>query len=330
MIVDKAPLLALALAAMCLPLDSLAAPPDRESLPDFVCGALEKIYFDPVKAKALCKAARETGKSPEFVQAAPADQARQLTQALRNRSHDKHFYVGIPKPAGTVAAVPPTATATAPAPALPADANGGWVEVRILPGQIGYVKWTQHVADDAAFAKITAALQFLSGVKALVFDISRDGGGDGRANGFVYQHLFQDEAYQGLLQKKCKGETAWKNGEVPYHYSPAPKFYQTPVYILVSEKTGSAAEYFALIGQDSGRATVLGTTTAGAGNPVAQIATDDYVAYIPNCEIRTRSGRSIEGVGVVPDVVLKSDDRVQEALAFVRQDLARKSAAGAP
>lgn len=326
MSLKNASLCALLLATASLPAVAPATEADREPMPEFLCGALQKFYFDPDKAKSLCKAVRALGKSQAYSQADPAGQAKQLTQALRAASHDKHFYLGVQKPAAAPAAAVGVA-APAAEPKLAADANGGWVEARILAGNIGYVKWTQHVADDAAFAKIVAALQFLSGVRALVFDISADGGGDGRASGFVYQHFFQDEDYQDLLRKKCKGETAWKVSEVAYHYSPAPKFYQTPLYILVSERTGSAAEYFALIGQQTGRAKILGATTAGAGNPVGRIETQDYFAYVPVCQIQTRSGKSIEGVGVVPDVALTGTDRVQEALAFVHRDLAAKAAA---
>lgn len=321
---DQALSSAMLSVAIALPLASLAAEPAREPLPDFVCGALKEIYFDSDKAKSLCKTVRAAGRSEAYAQAVPAGQAKQLTQALRAASLDKHFYVGIQKPAA------PPAAAASNEPTLAADANGGWVEIRILDGNIGYVKWTRHVADDAAFAKIVAALQFLSGVDAILFDISADRGGDGRASGFVYQHFFEDESYQELLQKKCKGETGWKNSEVAYHYSQAPKFYRTPVYILVSENTGSAAEYFALIGQQTGRATILGATTLGAGNPVARVETQDYFAYVPICQIRTRDGKSIEGTGVVPDVALAAGDRVQEALAFVRRDLSAKAAAGRP
>lgn len=315
----KVLILALAIACGSLPGVSRADEQGREGLVDFVCGALQKMYFDPAKAASLCKEARKIGKSQAFAQTDPAAQAKQLTALLRGASSDKHFYVGLKEPD-----VPPVAAAVpASEPTLSATANGGWVELRILPGNIGYVKWTQHVADDAALAKITSALQFLNGVDALIFDISNNGGGDGRASGFVNQHLFEDEEYQGLLRKKCRGEQHWKISEVAYHYSPAPKFYRTPVYIMVSDKTGSAAEYFAFIGQETKRATVLGSTTAGAGNPVGLVATDDYVAYIPMCEIQTVAGKSIERVGVVPDVALTSNDRVQETLSYVRQDLAK-------
>lgn len=77
------------------------------------------------------------------------------------------------------------------------------------------------------------------------------------------------------------------------------------VAVLVDGATGSAAEIFAAVLQDHGRARVIGRRTAGAvlasrfhrlpGGGELQLSREDYVAP---------KGRRIEGAGVEPDVVV--------------------------
>ncbi|RYF96181.1 MAG: hypothetical protein EOO02_22480, partial [Chitinophagaceae bacterium] len=88
------------------------------------------------------------------------------------------------------------------------------------------------------------------------------------------------------------------------------------VFIMVSDRTASAAEYFAFIAQEMKRATILGAKTAGAGNPVTMVNFDNYFAYIPICQITTKSGKSIEGVGVMPDVQL-TENRLEETINYI-------------
>ncbi|NUQ37094.1 MAG: peptidase S41, partial [Caldilineales bacterium] len=79
--------------------------------------------------------------------------------------------------------------------------------------------------------------------------------------------------------------------------------YRGPVAVLVDAGTGSAAEIFAAVLQDHGRATIVGRRTAGAvlaswfyslpDGGQLQLSRDDYVAP---------KGRRLEGVGLEPDL----------------------------
>lgn len=188
----------------------------------------------------------------------------------------------------------------------------------MLEGNIGYIKWNDFVADERSFQKAIAALQFLQGCKYLIFDLSECPGGDGRAGGFMNAHLFKDHDYQDILRKRCTGEREWHRSEVAYNHAKGPKFYDVPVFVIVSGHTASAAEYFALIIKETGRGIVLGDTTAGAGNPVTMVTFGNYFAYIPICEIETRGGMSIEGKGLLPNVNLVSDDPLEETLEYIK------------
>lgn len=292
--------------------DSGTAERDAKALVQFQCEAIERVYYDPEMGRRLCRQLRAAQRSGELAALPARDRLKRVTALLRETSGDVHFY------AGPVVKAAKADTPDADDRAEPeTNWNGGITQVRVLPPNVGYIRWDRHLADDVAFARIISALELLEGVDALIFDLTGNPGGDGRASGFVNRHLFADDDYQDLLVKRCTGETEWKRSEVPYNHAPGPKFPQTPVYVMVSEDTGSAAEYFAFIAQQMKRATVLGSTTAGAGNPVTMVSNDAYFAYVPICQIQTRDGASIERQGVVPDVVLRSDDWLAETLEYV-------------
>ncbi len=272
--------------------------------------SLEQNYFDSEKAKILNNTLKKKLKKNEFYNL-PADSlTKKLTLLLRNETSDIHFYVGKSKPSIKKDPIKETPKQ---------NFNGGFTEVKILNNNIGYIKWDRCIANDEAFRKIKSALVFLEGIDKLIIDISENPGGDGRSGGFINHHLYKDSSYQSLLIKKCVGEENWYQSEVAYNYSDAPKFYDIPLYILTSKNTGSASEYFAFTAQEMQRATILGKTTAGAGNPVTLVSIGEYFIYVPVCEIVTYEGKSIEAKGVIPDVELTSNDWLNETLNYIKK-----------
>lgn len=272
---------------------------------------LEQNYFNNEKAKELSSLLKSKLKKNEFYFLTGDSLTKKLTLFLREQTNDIHFYIGKSKPN----------IENDPLKEMPKqNFNGGFKEVRILENNIGYVKWDRCIASDEAFRKIKSAFVFLEGVNKLIIDISENPGGDGRSGGFINHHLYEDAGYQELLVKKCVGDENWYQSEVAYNYSDAPKFFDTPLYIITSKNTGSASEYFAFTAQEMKRATVLGKTTAGAGNPVTMVSMGDYFMYVPVCEIVTFEGKSIEAKGVVPDVELTSDDWLNETLDYINKE----------
>ncbi len=282
---------------------------ETDSLISNYCRVLNQTYFDKALSKEITAVLEKKLKAGEFYGVSRI--TNRLSLLLRNITRDKHFYIGINKPSDT------THSVQTGEPEVE-NKNGGFSEAKIIDKNIGYIKWNEFIADEESFQKIIAALQFLKGCRYLIFDISECPGGDGRIGGFVDSHLFEDNDYQNLLRKKCTDETEWHQSEVPYNYSNGPKFYNTPVFVMVSKHTGSAAEYFALTIKETKRGIVLGDTTAGAGNPVTMVTFRNYFAYIPICQIVTEDGKSIEGKGVIPDVLLKTDNWLKETIDYIK------------
>lgn len=284
---------------------------ETDSLIIHYCSLLEEHYFDKTKANEIEKVLLKKLKAREFYEIPVKHLTDNLSLLMRDLTHDIHFYVGIQEKTSEEIQIDETPEKE------PVDYRSGFTEVRLLENNIGYIKWTEFIASDISFQKFIAALTFLEGCDYLIFDISNCPGGDGRMAGFVNHHLYETDEYQNVLLKKCGGENEWHQSEVPYNYSNGPKFYDVPVFIMTSKNTGSSAEYFALIAQETKRAVILGETTAGAGNPVIMVPFDNYFAYIPVCEIKTASGKSIEGKGVVPDVPVNRLQLFEETVKYI-------------
>jgi carboxyl-terminal processing protease len=91
-------------------------------------------------------------------------------------------------------------------------------------------------------------------------------------------------------------------------------FYAYPMIILVNGGTASASEIVAGALQDQGRALVVGTQTFGKGSVQTILPIDDHSALqLTTARYYTPGGRSIQAVGITPDVEV-SDPRPALAL----------------
>ncbi|MGZ5202897.1 MAG: S41 family peptidase, partial [Telluria sp.] len=100
-------------------------------------------------------------------------------------------------------------------------------------------------------------------------------------------------------------------------YVPGKRYLDKPVYLLTSNRTFSAGEAFACSLQEHKRATLVGATTRGGGNPNEIVPVgNDFVLSVPIGEsISPVNHISWEGVGVKPDVAVDE----QQALAVAHR-----------
>jgi C-terminal processing protease CtpA/Prc len=88
------------------------------------------------------------------------------------------------------------------------------------------------------------------------------------------------------------------------------------IYLLVSNKTASAAEHFALALKSTGRATLIGEATAGANHfGGGQDIDEHFAVWMPvgrTYDIKT--GKDWEGAGIAPDIAVDPKNALVLAL----------------
>jgi C-terminal processing protease CtpA/Prc len=192
----------------------------------------------------------------------------------------------------------------------------------IAPG-IGYIRFTGFFGTKEELAGVRQWLAENRNAKTLIFDLRNHHGGGLDEQDIIFSYIF---AKRTPLVKMAISKALYDRGGSPL--DPTPTLVMVPegdkmvgthsalpgeatplrkakVYLLVSNRTGSAAEHFALALKSSGRATLIGENTAGAnhfGGPSK--LNEHFAVWMPvgrTYDIKT--GKDWEGAGVAPDVV---------------------------
>lgn len=253
----------------------------------------------------------------------PRDLAAALTRHLRPL--DGHFsVVHDPRaPQGPVhgmRAAPPAGL-----DAILRRDNYGFRRVEILPGNIGYIDLRQFAnirfddPQDAARRAADAALDLIEGTDAVIIDLRANGGGTPSMVGYLVSAFTPpDAAIYNVFQSR-RGQ----NDERPAAMRSNPRL-EVPVYVLISGRSGSAAEALPYTLQAARRAVIVGETSAGAANPGGQFPTPQGLrVFVPTGSPRNPlTGGNWEGVGVTPDVVAPSEQALIRARILAMEAMA--------
>ena len=256
--------------------------------------------------------------------------ASQLTSDLQSISKDKHLNVSF-NPGMAAQMRKAQSSGQPPPPNLDGMRmnNFGFKELKLLPGNIGYLDLRNFA--DAKYGSETAvaAMNFLSNASALIIDLRFNGGGSPSMIQLLTSYLYGSEPVHlntFYHRPADKFSETWTFKEVQGKRRP-----DIPVYVLTSNKTFSAAEEFTYNLKNLKRATIIGETTGGGAHPGGNmVATDRFLVWVP-------SGRAInpitktnwEGTGVKPDIEVKAGDALHTAQVKALEDLVTKSKAPA-
>lgn len=292
---------------------ALAAPNPRDSVAE-IAKAIEDHYFDPAKAKRVADDLRaDTGKGAFDALTDPDELAQVLDTRLQ--PIDGHFDVEWSPRSEAQPAEP--ATPTLDFQAELRRANWGFRRIDILHGNIGFIELTgfadfeAHKKDAEPRLAAEAALRSVSHADAIIIDLRNNGGGSPAmvgllASAFVEPGLDVYNTFHGRDRRQTEAPA------MPYD-TPITK---TPLFILVSGRTGSAAEAFAYTLQAAGRATIVGEASAGAANPggPVQLPSGFSIFISLATPINAVTGTNWEGKGVVPKVAVTSAEAHDRAV----------------
>lgn len=190
--------------------------------------------------------------------------------------------------------------------------NYNFKEVKILPGNVGYLKFNSFQDASNAGPTAIAAMNFLAHTDALIIDLTDNGGGSPSLIQLITTYFFEEPEHLNsfYIREGDKTEQFWT---LPY--VPGPKMTKTDIYVLTSGYTFSGAEEFTYNLKNLKRATIVGETTGGGAHPVdMHIINDHFGISIPfGKAVNPVTNTNWEGTGVEPDVKVTRDKAMETA-----------------
>jgi len=179
--------------------------------------------------------------------------------------------------------------------------NYNFEEIKILPGNVGYLKFNGFENAEQAGPTAVAAMNFLGHTDALIIDMTENGGGSPSMIQLISTYFFEDSEHLNSFYVREGDQTQqfWTLTHVP-----GERLIETDLYILTSSRTFSAAEEFTYNLKNMERATIVGETTGGGAHPVsAHIINDNFIVRVPfGRAVNPITETNWEGTGIEPHV----------------------------
>lgn len=230
-----------------------------------------------------------------------------ITTDIQGITGDKHFRVG-PEPLSE-----PKPGSAAPAKPVDAEAeraawlagikrgNYGFLNIGILPGNVGYLDFRRFQPPDLAGDTLVGAMAFLANADAIIIDLRNCRGGSAYMTGYFAGYFFSRATH--LFDMEFRGDNITEHFWT-IAYLPGKRLPDVPLYILTSAFTFSGAEGFAYRFKVLKRATIIGETTGGGANAGGVLDVAPFFrVYMPmGRPIDRDTGTNWEGTGVEPDI----------------------------
>ncbi len=183
---------------------------------------------------------------------------------------------------------------------------------------LGYIGFDRIMLEGPyATDRLRTAVETFADADGLIVDLRGTRGGDGHVTAILSNQLFAER--RQLLGGVFIDTEASMWIDEPSYADPDSTLplIAAPMTVLINEGTGSAAEAFAFAMQVSGRATIVGAQSAGAGHRVTLVQlADGFGMDLPiGRSFDPATGEGWEGVGVTPDIAVSSDLALPAAIS---------------
>lgn len=223
-----------------------------------------------------------------------------------------------------------------------------------MVGDVGVIKVSSFLVPSITLEQVKEARKEVQKAKYLIYDMRGNGGGSVSSNSYLIENILgpnQTIQFSKTRKGLALNSPVVKQGSFPddknngsdadiafeneHNYvewktrSDATKD-SRPTAIIVNEHCGSSCDVFSIAIKESQSAPILGTNTAGAvlGAIAFKLRWKGYTAIMPVSQIISPKGVLYEGVGVAPDVELKTcaDETSKECLTSAISWLKKKKA----
>lgn len=160
-----------------------------------------------------------------------------------------------------------------------------------------------------------AAMLMLKDTDALIIDLRENTGGGG-ADARLLGHLSREPIPMAVIRWRAADGSFTTETRTTSVAPGGPLYPDKPVFVLIAKRTFSAAEGFTYDLQAARRATIVGETSRGGGNPSNRPVRlgAGMGVFIPNgLVVHPTTGGNWEGVGVKPDVPTPPQEALTEA-----------------
>ena len=303
--------------------DAVAAAAAVEKL----ASELEANFVFPDTGKAYAAVLRSNLAQGRYrAVASPEALATQVTADLRAVYPDRHVRMMVTKP-----------TERAPARGRRFRGEGGITKMGWIAPGVAYIAFSAFPGDEATLAKLRAFMAEHAEAKTLIVDARAHHGGGLEEMEVMFPYLFATRQKLVELETRVAADTA-ANGLVDEgptiireagpdtvvrraHFSapgPATGLRTAKMFLLTSHETASSAEHLSLALKRTGRATLIGETTRGAGHFGTTLALGGgFAAFVPmGRTYDPDTGKDWEATGIAPDIAVPADQALDKALAL--------------
>jgi len=314
----------------------VAAAMDRASIRAAVselADLMERNYVFPDAARRYAEHLRARAAAGAYDElSAPADLARTLEAELNDVHQDAHLRVSVAD------AAPEHGQPLRRGP--PSGGGDAISDVMWLADGVGYFRINALPSTEESVAAMTRALDQLQAAETLIIDVRRCPGGSLREMDVLFSRLYDAPTRVMIMDTRTDAAAPAPQEISPnLHRASAPagitrdEHWAQPTspvsplsdarVFLLTGRTGSACEHLSQALRETGRATLVGTPTGGAGHYGGErlFGDDRFQVFLPVGNSYAPGAQSWEGVGVQPHRTVPAADALNEVLREINVPL---------
>jgi hypothetical protein len=303
-------------------------PEEKKQVVDSIALFMERKYVFPDKGKEMGQLVVKNLKEGKYNGISdPQNFAAALTEDLRSVNHDRHIGVMYgPEMIAMMRKGQNEETKKEMEEYMKQQqehVNFNFEEIKILPGNVGYLKFNSFMEASNAGPTAIAAMNFLAHTDALIIDLTDNGGGSPSLIQLITTYFFEEPEHINsfYIREGDKTDQFWT-----LTYVPGERMLETDIYILTSGFTFSGAEEFTYNLKNMKRAVIVGETTGGGAHPVERhIINDNFGISIPfGKAVNPITNSNWEGTGIDPDVKAEKSKALDVAYVLALDSLLKK------